>query len=105
MNNEPTQEYWECYRKTHGWREYKAARRREYSRLNHIRRKETGFKNNSIITNIEKTEGFEKHHLLKTFVISLPSFIHREVPHGFDISNSGMEEENQIALNFLLGNW
>ena len=85
--------------------EHRKAKRRIY---NERRRKERiilGLKNNIIPTNEEKIEGFEKHHIIRGFVISLPSFIHREVPHGFDILNSGMEETNEIALNYLLGHW
>ena len=85
--------------------EHRRMKRRLYSKQRQKERKLLGFKNNIIPTGDVRIEGFEKHHILKTSTIFLPSFVHREIPHGFDIINSGMEEVNEIALNYLLGNW
>ena len=85
--------------------EHRKAKRREYNKKRQKERKELGFGNNIIFSGFEKVEGCEKHHVMKKFIISLPSFVHRKVPHGHDIINSGMEEINVIALDCLLGNF
>lgn len=82
--------------------EHRKEKRRIYNKRRYNERKAIGFKNNIILSGLEGTEGYENHHITKINIIALPSFVHREIPHGIDILNSGMLEINAIALNYLL---
>ena len=97
-------ETWEHYRNKYGWRAARLEHRREYNKINRKARKEQGYKEQRIFTNLEKTEGFQNHHVTKTFTIAIPSFIHCFVPHSLRKYSygEGMEEINAIALNYLL---
>lgn len=97
---------WEEYRNKYGYKAAYLEHRREYSIISYNQRKKEGYRENRVFTGIEQTEGFQNHHITKSFTISLPSFIHNSVPHSLrGYGTYGMEEINEKAFNFLIGNF